>query len=155
MLPEAGSLPSDSLSQSSCDHRASQDSSSQPEKPRPEDVDQLPLNHCQEVARGIKHDVTGVQLPSCLLSAHCACASDVIAGAYTSTASLQLFETPCTLQETYYSTTVPCQSSPRPAGSCGEESTHHVTLQRLNLRHADAVLIPNSKLPGYLDAWTA
>lgn len=58
---------------------------------------------------------------------------DVIAGAYTSTASLQLLETHCTLQETHYSKTIPCQFPLRPAGSCGEETTHHATPQSLSL----------------------
>ena len=129
--PEAGKLPLDSPSQSSCDHPPAWDSSCLPKKPRPEDVHQPLLNLCQEAARGIKHDVTGRQLPSCLLSAPWPCMREVIAGAYTSTALLQLPETHCTLQETHYSITFPCQSSLRPAGSCGEETTHHAPLQGL------------------------
>lgn len=129
--PEAGKLPLDSPSQSSCDHPLAWDSSSLPKKPRPEDVHQALLNLCQEAARGIKHDVTGRQLPSCLLSAPWPYMREVIAGAYTSTALLQLPVTHCTLQETHYSITSPCQSSLRPAGSCGEETKHHATLQGL------------------------
>ncbi len=132
VLPEAGKLPPDSPSQSSCDHPPGRDSSSQPKTPRPEDVHQTLLSRCQEAARGIKHDVMGRQLPSCLLSAPCPCMRDVIAGAYTSTALFQLLETYCTLQETHYSKTIPCQFSLRPAGSCGEETTHHATLQSLS-----------------------
>lgn len=90
-------MPSNSPGQSRCDHPLGQDSSSQPEKPTPEQVHQL-LNVCQEAARSIKHDVTGRQLASCLLSAPWPWMRDVIAGAHTLTTPLQLPEThaaPC------------------------------------------------------------
>lgn len=150
-LPDVGKLPPDSPRQSSCDHPTGRDGSSQPKKLRSKDVLQLLLNLCQEAARGIKHDVTSRQLPGYLLSAPCPCLRDVLAGAYTSAALLELLETYCTLQETHYLKTIPCQSPLRPSGSWGEETTCQSAPQRItlpakkkntdSLLNADAVLL--------------
>lgn len=73
---------------------------------RPDRKASTSLDLCQEPARGIKHEVTGRQLPSCLLSAPCPCMRDAKAGAYTSAALLQLLKTYCTLKETHFSKTI-------------------------------------------------
>lgn len=91
---------------------------------RPDRKASTSLDLCQEPARGIKHEVTGRQLPSCLLSAPCPCMRDAKAGAYTSAALLQLLKTYCTLKETHFSKTIFHQSPLKPAKSCGQESTH-------------------------------
>lgn len=91
---------------------------------RPDRKASTSLNLCQEPARGIKHDVTGRQLPSCLLSAPCPCMRDAKAGAYTSAALLQLLKTYCTLKDTHFSKTIFHQSPLKPAKICGQESTH-------------------------------
>lgn len=57
----------------------------------------------------------------------------VIAGAYTSTASLQMLETRWTSLETHYSTAIPCQAALKPAGSRGGETTHRATSKSLAL----------------------
>lgn len=127
---------------------------------------QLLLNLCQEAARGIKHDVTGRQLPSCLLSTPCPCIRDVIAGAHTSATLLQLLKTYCILQEIHYSKTSPCQFPLKPAGSCGQETTHtlrcraQVTPQRDYFLHSDSVMLwhvtthPLTQI-SRIPAWTA
>lgn len=102
----------------------------------------------RKAARGIKHNVTSRQLPSCLLSAPCSCMRDVIADAYTSTASLQLLETHCTCGLKNHSLSV----SPE---ACWElrrgNHTHRATAQSLtkvsprqkkaSLLNPDAVLL--------------
>lgn len=165
MLRKSGKLPFHSPCQSSCGHLPGLDSSFQPKKPRPKDVHQLLLSHCQEAARGIKHDVTGRQLPSYLLSAPCPCMRAVIAGTYISAASLQLLETDCTLQEIHYSEIIPCLCLLRPAGNCGGKNhtpchtiqPHHSQswhkkkkIQMLSHCDNNVQLIPKPKFPRYL-----
>lgn len=142
---------------------------------RPDRKASTSLDLCQEPARGIKHEVTGRQLPSCLLSAPCPCMRDAKAGAYTSAALLQLLKTYCTLKETHFSKTIFHQSPLKPAKSCGQESTHSkvqslslTTVNRAKKREREGkkgkissyiqtapccdtiLLIPLPKFPGYL-----